>query len=71
MEESTTYQYIIEQGELKGLRAAVLDLGRGKFGPPARRARAAILEIEDLTRLRHLLMRVLSANSWDELLETP
>lgn len=71
MEESTTYQYIIEQGELKGARKMLLMLGKIRFGAPTRKVRAAIQGSEDLPKLRRMSIRLLSANSWDELLATP
>jgi hypothetical protein len=70
VEESTTYQYIIEQGGLKAARAILLAQGASKFGVPAKKARAAIQELEDLSRLRRMAMRMLTATSWDEVLET-
>lgn len=71
VEESTTYQYIIEQGELKEARRMLLKLGADKFGAPTRKARAAIQESEDLPHLERMMMHLLSAASWDEVLETP
>ncbi len=47
VEESTTYQYIIEQGQLKDARAILLRLGTRKFAP-AKKARAGIQELENL-----------------------
>ncbi len=70
MEESTTYQYIIEQGGLKAARAILLDQGASKFGPPAKKVKTAIQDLEDLSRLRRIAMRMLTANSWAEVLET-
>ncbi len=71
MEESTTYQYIIEQGGLKTARKMLLKMGADKFGAPARNVKAAIRESEDLPRLERMMMHLLSAASWDEVLETP
>jgi hypothetical protein len=70
VEESTTYQYIIEQGGLKEARKILLTLGTDKFGAPTKRVKAAIQGSEDLPRLERMAMRLLTANSWDELLET-
>jgi hypothetical protein len=71
VEESTTYQYIIEQGELKARRATVLEQGESKFGAPAEKVKTAIQELEDPQRLRRMLLRLLTANSWNEVLEAP
>jgi hypothetical protein len=70
VEESTTYQYIIEQGELKALRRILLRHGTDKFGEPAEKVKAAVQESENLPRLERMIMRIPTANSWDELLET-
>jgi hypothetical protein len=70
VEESTTYQYIIEQGEIKASRRILLKMGASKFGAPAKKVKAAIQEMEDLPRLDRMVMHVLTANSWNELLET-
>jgi hypothetical protein len=42
VEDSTTYQYIIEQGELKGRRNMLLELGATKFGAPPQVVKAKI-----------------------------
>ena len=70
VEESTTYQYIIEQGAIKEARTTVLNLGASKLGAPAKKVKAAIREVDDLPRLRRMVMNVLTAKSWNEVLET-
>ena len=70
VEESTTYQYIIEQGEIKGVRRVLLELGASKFGAPTDKVKASIQGLEDLPRLNRMGLRVLTATSWDELLKT-
>jgi hypothetical protein len=71
VEESTTYQYIIEQGELKALRRTLLRQGTDKFGAPTKKVKAAIQGSEELPRLERMLRHVLNATSWIEVLETP
>jgi hypothetical protein len=71
LEDSTTYQYIIEQGEIKGVRRMLLELGTNRFGAPTKQVRAAIQELEDLSRLRRMGVRVLTAASWNDILVTP
>jgi hypothetical protein len=71
VEESTTYQYILEQGEIRGMRKLLLEQGVTKFGAPAKQVKAAIQELEDLSRLRRMGVRVLTAASWDDVLTTP
>ncbi len=68
MEESTTYQYILEQGAIRHAKKVVLKLGASKLGAPAKKVKAAIQELEDLPRLERMLMRLLTANTWDEVL---
>jgi predicted transposase YdaD len=69
MEESTTYQYIVQKGRIEEARKILLRQGRQRFGTPAgKRARTALAAIDDLDRLEALTDRVLSAESWTELL---
>ena len=75
MEESTTYQGIIEKGEARGkcvgVRAALLGLGESHFGQAPAEVRAALDAINDPERLVQLVLRVEKVNSWQELLELP
>jgi hypothetical protein len=70
VEELTTYQYIIEQGGLKAVHRILLRLGRKKFGAPTNKVKAAIQESEDLPRLERMAVRLLTATSWAEVLNT-
>ena len=78
MEESSTYQFVIEKGMEKGilkgrkkeLLETLLHLGTQRFGTPA--AAAARLEaIDDLERLDRMRDRLLDAPDWNDLLATP
>jgi hypothetical protein len=71
VEESTTYQYIIEQGGIKTLRRLVLREGATKFGAPPEDVKAAIQELEDLPRLERICGRLFTASSWNDVLDTP
>jgi hypothetical protein len=71
VEDSTTYQYIIEQGVIKGVRALLLELGESKIGAPNEEVKAAIQGLEDLPRLKRMGLRLFTASSWNEVLETP
>ncbi len=71
VEESTTYQYILEQGAIKEARRMLLEMGATKFGAPARKVRSAIKELEDISRLRRIALRLITAGSWDDALATP
>jgi hypothetical protein len=75
LEDSATYQWILEQGEAKGKvqtsRHHVLTLGEKRFGPPPASIAQAIHAITDPTRLERLFNRAFDAASWDDLLATP
>jgi uncharacterized membrane protein len=68
LEESTTYQEIVTEGEIKALRKAILRLGQIRFGAPPRAVRKAINALEDLGRLEQLMDRVVQVGGWEELL---
>lgn len=68
MEESTTYQAIVRRGRAEGTRRTLLLMGETKFGPPEAAARAAIESLVDLAQLEELAIRLVNANSWEELL---
>lgn len=72
MEESSTYQFILEQGAVRELRKILLRLGARQFGSPAgTKARAALARIEDLETLERLTEAVLTADGWEALLGLP
>ena len=76
MEESSTYQYILEKGEVKGRqegqieaeRRTLLRLGSKRFGAPTEATRAAIEAITTLEILENLIDRALDVENWSELL---
>ena len=68
MQESVTYQAIVEEGEIKGVRMVMLRQGKRKFGRPPAAVAKALAGIEDLDRLERLSDRLLPATSWQELL---
>jgi hypothetical protein len=57
-----------EKAHLEGVVAALLRLGRKKFGPPDSRTEAALAMIGNRDRLHLLIDRALEVSSWDELL---
>jgi hypothetical protein len=83
MEESVTYQAIIEQGEARGeargvekgrlteAREILLRVGRKRLGDPDRRVEAAIEAIGDHERLADLVVRVADVTDWNDLLPPP
>ena len=76
MEESVTYQAIIQkgkdigmrEGEAKRARSILLNLGRKRFGRPDAPIRASIDSIQSPDRLERLAERILEASSWADLL---
>ena len=71
MEESTTYQAILEEGALRQARKSMLRLGQLKFHRAPKAVKTGIENITDLVRLEELLLRLLDATSWQELLDLP
>lgn len=75
MEESTTYQLIIEKGELLGqlkeARDVVLSLGRKQFGPPSKKVQSVLARVSDLKRPHHMRDCVFEASSWQDVIDTP
>jgi len=76
MEDSTTYQEIfakgfsigLKLGILLGMRAALLHLGKNKYGKPTSQQLAKIEAITSIEVIETLLVRVLNTTDWDELL---
>jgi predicted transposase YdaD len=69
MEESVTYQAIIEKGALREARKLLLVVGEERFqGPPEATVRARLEQIDDLQQLEKLTRRIMRIDSWDELL---
>lgn len=67
MKNSTFYQSIVEEGAVNQARTTLFRLGRRRFGEPNE---ATIQRIEgetSLDRLNDLLDRILSVESWEEL----
>ncbi|MGP0069819.1 MAG: hypothetical protein ACLQGP_40235 [Isosphaeraceae bacterium] len=72
MEDSTTYQYILEQGAIREAKWFLLEIGKAKLGAPTETVEATIKQLEDLSRLERMVDCTLdTATSWDEILDTP
>jgi hypothetical protein len=83
LEDSTTYQWILQKGEAKGqaqgeargrlaeVRGMVARLGARRFGPPPAVAQATLDAIADRERLERIAEHILDAAGWDDLLATP
>ncbi|MFN0073118.1 MAG: hypothetical protein ACKVVP_16670, partial [Chloroflexota bacterium] len=59
-----------DEGRATEARSLLLLMGTTKFGAPTPAARSALDSITDIARLERMGPRLLSATSWDELLET-
>lgn len=71
IEDSSITQDLIKRGEQRGIvqaRKQLLRFGQAKFGPPDASTVAAIDAIDDLDRLDTLSERLLTVDSWNDLL---
>jgi hypothetical protein len=75
MKESTTYQYILDEGRAEGqavgARKILLRQGRQRFGPASAEIERALDAITDLEHLERLADRLWVASNWEDLLQTP
>jgi hypothetical protein len=71
MEESSTYQWVMEKGGKKALRETLIDLGTLRFGRPGATTAAVLNSVDDMERLTRMRHRLLDAADWDDLLGTP
>jgi hypothetical protein len=71
MRESSTYQYILDEGRTEAAQRILLRLGRKRFGEPDESTRTVLKGITDPDRLEALTERLLDVTSWKELLEIP
>jgi predicted transposase YdaD len=81
MRESVVYQAILaegrqegeaqgrEQGRVEEARRLVRRQGELRFGPPDRATVEALERVTSIERLEGLAIRVISASSWEELLQ--
>jgi predicted transposase YdaD len=68
MKESVTYQAIVEEGHLLGVRQVLLRQGQKLFGPIDDATEKALNAIDDVRKLDKLSERILEVDSWQELL---
>jgi hypothetical protein len=68
MQESGTYQLILEEGAIKHTRELILKLGKSHLGEPTAKHVNKLNVIEDLQRLDRMVLKVATAKSWDTLL---
>jgi hypothetical protein len=71
MQESDTYLAILDEGQEKFAREAILLLGQDQLDPPEEAVKAQLQAVTDLDRLRRMLRATPKATSWQEILATP
>jgi hypothetical protein len=71
LEDSTTYQLILNRGEARGAQALLLSAGARRFGAPDATTEATIRAIADRDRLDRFALRLSVATDWSDLLSTP
>jgi len=71
MQDSSAYQLIMDEGQIRHAHRSLLRQGRHRFGPPTAANEAALLAITDIDRLDRMTDAILTVACWDELLLTP
>ncbi len=71
MQESDTYLMILDEGQEKFAREAILLVGEERLGPSDEAVRSQLSNVTELDRLRRMVRRAAKAASWQEILETP
>jgi hypothetical protein len=71
MHESDTYLAILDEGQEKHARDAILIVGEERLGPADESIRSHLSNITDLAYMNRLLRRAAKAASWKEIMETP
>jgi hypothetical protein len=71
MQESDTYLAILDEGQEKATRKAILLVGEERLGPPEESVKAQLNNITDLDRLERMVRRAAKAAAWREILDTP
>src|SRR5260370_27837267 len=71
MQESDTYLMILDEGQEKYAKKAVLLVGEERLGPPDEAVQIRLNGISDLEHLDRMLRRAAKAATWQEILETP
>ncbi len=71
MHESSAYELILEEGDLRTFQRVLLRQGQQRFGPADEKTVATLKAIKDLDRLDRLVEAILGSASWQDLLSTP
>jgi hypothetical protein len=70
MQESDTYLMILDEGQEKATREAILVVGEERFGPADEAVRVQLAQVTDLDRLKRMHRRAVKAATWQEILAT-
>lgn len=71
MHESDTYLAILDEGQEKATKKAVLVVGQTRLGPPDESVKIRLNQISDLERLERMVSAAVTATDWQEILDTP
>ena len=71
MQESDTYLMILEEGQEKQAKKAILVFGEERLGPPEEAVKTQLANVADLGRLDRMIRRAAKAATWQEILDTP
>ena len=71
VQESTTYQAILDEGRADAFQRALLRWGRKHLGDPSAEIIAAVKAIDDVDRLERLGDHLGKVSSWQQLLAVP
>jgi hypothetical protein len=71
MHESDTYLAILDEGQEKFAKEAILLVGEVRLGSPNESVKGQLSNVMDLERLRRMVRRAADAASWEEILKTP
>jgi len=83
IEESSTYQEILQKGEARGeargltrgaleeARRLLQTLGTERLGVPDHHVKSVLVGCVDVAEIERLVVKLLRVNSWEELLDLP
>jgi hypothetical protein len=71
MHESDTYLMILDEGQVKHAKKAVILVGEQRLGPPEESVKVRLENMSDLEHLDRMILRAATAARWQEILETP
>ncbi len=71
MHESSAFDLMVEEGEIRGIQKFLLRQGTRRLGPPPEEVLDGLKAINDIDRLHRMGDALWDATAWTELLETP